>query len=574
MNACLWVYNTCIQGRRNSTPRGRSIAMVKLNAISVFLAVLASPVVWAAPSLEKRQAITPLSSAQIATFKPYSFFAAAAYCNPSTTRNWSCGTNCNANSDFIPVASGGDGASVQFWYVGYSPSLATVIVAHQGTDTSQIEALATDANIVRRSLNSSLFPGVSSAVGVHDGFGDEQEKTATQVLAAVNSAIAAHGAKKVTIVGHSLGAAISLIDSVYLPLHISGVTFQSFLYGMPRVGDQEFADYVDAHVHQTRITNKKDLVPIVPAVLLSLALAFVLAAPAQEEITNAEVTPNLTSLEKRETFPVSTAEVDSFRPYTVFAAIPACGPTNLLAWNCTKCLSNPQFTPVAAGGDGGVVQIWFVGYDPTLDSVIVSFQGTDVSKLLPLLTDVDLILTPLSPQLFPGMSPGILTHNGFAHAQSLSAAPVLSAVKAAMSRFHTSHVTVVGHSLGAAIAMISGVHLKVNLPSTTTFRLVTYGGPRVGNKAFADYIDSHFPNAVFRIVNKRDIVPVYPPRILGFEHAEGQLHIRDDLSWVSCPGHENGDPNCSLGYIANIFGWSLNDLNDHGGPYGGIPMGC
>ncbi|KAJ3571303.1 hypothetical protein NP233_g3844 [Leucocoprinus birnbaumii] len=238
--------------------------MVKLNAGSVFLAVLASSGVWAAPSLEKRQSITPLSSAQIATFKPYSFFAAAAYCNPSTTRNWTCGTNCNANADFIPVASGGDGSSVQFWYVGYSPSLATVIVAHQGTDTSKIEADATDANIIRRSLNSSLFPGVSSSISVHDGFGDEQEKTATQVLAAVNSAISAHGAKKVTIVGHSLGAAISLLDSVYLPLHISGVTFQSFLYGMPRVGNQDFADYVDAHLHQTRITNKKDLVPIVP----------------------------------------------------------------------------------------------------------------------------------------------------------------------------------------------------------------------------------------------------------------------------------------------------------------------
>lgn len=34
----------------------------------------------------------------------------------------------------------------------------------------------TDANVPRRSLSSSLFPGVSSSVGVHDGFGDVQEK--------------------------------------------------------------------------------------------------------------------------------------------------------------------------------------------------------------------------------------------------------------------------------------------------------------------------------------------------------------------------------------------------------------
>ncbi|KAF5361732.1 hypothetical protein D9756_002149 [Leucocoprinus leucothites] len=238
-----------------------------------------------------------------------------------------------------------------------------------------------------------------------------------------------------------------------------------------------------------------------------------------------------------------------------------------------KCLTNPQFTPVAAGGDGGVVQIWFVGYDPTLDSVIVSFQGTDVTNIVPVLTDADIFLTPLNPQLFPGISPGILTHNGIANAQSLSAAPVLSAVQTTMSRFNTSHVTITGISLGAGIAMISGVHLKVNLPSTTTFKIVTYGGPRVGNKAFADYIDSHFPNAVFRVVNKRDIIPLLLPTIIGYDHPEGELHIRDDLSWVSCPGHENPDPNCLLAYVSNIFGWTPNDVNDHNGPYG-LPIGC
>lgn len=39
------------------------------------------------------------------------------------------------------------------------------------------EALATDADIIRRSLDGTLFPGISSDVGVHGGFGDEQEKS-------------------------------------------------------------------------------------------------------------------------------------------------------------------------------------------------------------------------------------------------------------------------------------------------------------------------------------------------------------------------------------------------------------
>jgi hypothetical protein len=42
-------------------------------------------------TLVKRQAITALSSAQIDAFAPLTHFASAAYCNPSTTINWSCG---------------------------------------------------------------------------------------------------------------------------------------------------------------------------------------------------------------------------------------------------------------------------------------------------------------------------------------------------------------------------------------------------------------------------------------------------------------------------------------------------
>ncbi|KAF8167207.1 lipase class 3 family protein [Crassisporium funariophilum] len=240
--------------------------MFKL-AATLILSVLLRSTVNAAPALvelSKRQSITGLTSAQITAFKPFTNFASTAYCQPSTTLSWTCGANCNANADFIPVASGGDGSSVQFWYVGFSPSQATVIVAHQGTDTTKIEADATDADAILESLSPTLFPGVSSSVEAHSGFANEQAKTATTILAAVQKAIAAHAATRVTIVGHSLGAAIALLDGVYLPLHITGVTFRTIGYGMPRVGNQAFANYVDAHLTLTHINNKEDLVPILP----------------------------------------------------------------------------------------------------------------------------------------------------------------------------------------------------------------------------------------------------------------------------------------------------------------------
>lgn len=53
----------------------------------------------------------------------------------------------------------------------------------------------------------------------------------------------------------------------------------------------------------------------------------------------------------------------------------------------------------------------------------------------------------------------------------------------------TTKVTIVGHSLGAALALLDAVFLPLHLPATTTFKMVGYGMPRVGNPAFAKYID-------------------------------------------------------------------------------------
>lgn len=72
--------------------------------------LLATP----APGLLALQSITALSTAQIDTFTPYTWYASTGYCSAAETLAWDCGTNCEANPDFEPVASGGDGDSTQY----------------------------------------------------------------------------------------------------------------------------------------------------------------------------------------------------------------------------------------------------------------------------------------------------------------------------------------------------------------------------------------------------------------------------------------------------------------------------
>jgi len=81
-------------------------------------------------------------------------------------------------------------------------------------------------------------------------------RTAELVLAAVQKALTQSGFKKVTIVGHSLGAAIALLDSIYLSPFLPGVSIRMIGYGMPRVGNKAFATYVDSHVDIAHVNNK------------------------------------------------------------------------------------------------------------------------------------------------------------------------------------------------------------------------------------------------------------------------------------------------------------------------------
>lgn len=71
-----------------------------------------------------------------------------------------------------------------------------------------------------------------------------------------------------------------------------------------------------------------------------------------------------------------------------------------------------------------------------------------------------------------------------------SSADVLAAVKKAISANSATKVTLVGHSLGGALATIGLLHLSHNLPSNIQLKAVTYGMPRVGNDAFVSAVNA------------------------------------------------------------------------------------
>ncbi|VDC00949.1 unnamed protein product [Peniophora sp. CBMAI 1063] len=266
---------------------------------------------------------------------------------------------------------------------------------------------------------------------------------------------------------------------------------------------------------------------------------------------------------------ISASQIASYTPYAYYAAAAYCPSSTFPNWSCgSQCNANSGFQVIASGGDGSDVQNWFVGYDKTLDSIVVSHEGTNTSSLTSILSDGEAVRSALDSTLFPGVPSGVSVHDGFQDAQADTATAVLAAVKKGQSTYGTNIVTVTGHSLGAAIALIDAVYLKVNLPSSTSIKMIGFGLPRVGNQDWADYLDS--TQSVTHINNKEDYVPILPGRGLGYHHPSGEIHIQDNGDWESCPGQDNTSDLCTTGDVSNIFD---GDIDDHDGPYSGVLMG-
>jgi hypothetical protein len=127
------------------------------------------------------------------------------------------------------------------------------------------------------------------------------------------------------------------------------------------------------------------------------------------------------------------------------------------------------------------------------------------------------------------------------HVPSLSAA-IVDEVKRLVELYKGEElsITIVGHSLGASLALLAADELSACLAAddTTDHRppppiaVVSFGGPKTGNRAFADRLRRERRVNVLRVVNVGDVVTRVPAPIAreGYAHADGaelRLHNRD-----------------------------------------------
>lgn len=162
------------------------------------------------------------------------------------------------------------------------------------------------------------------------------------------------------------------------------------------------------------------------------------------------------------------------------------------------------------------------GYD-----IIIAFRGTEPKNIGDWLTDINI----QKQNFYSGVvSEGILD------AYRLIQPEIMQFLAKHMTNI--SKLWLTGHSLGAGLATVCAASLLTIGIGVEFDRLVTFGSPRVGDKAFASLLND-YRERIDRFVNNQDIVTRTPPANLGFSHigsvryidTEGRIHLNGCNMW-------------------------------------------
>lgn len=149
----------------------------------------------------------------------------------------------------------------------------------------------------------------------------------------------------------------------------------------------------------------------------------------------------------------------------------------------------------------------YVGYSPAHGAIIVAFRGSSDAKNW--IDDFD--ATHVS---YPRCS-GCSIHKGFYQGYSTVSPNVKAQITTVVSKYRNAPIYITGHSLGGALAVVAALDIHSTFGNVE--KLYTYGQPRVGNAAFANYAASQISDS-FRVIHYADIVPHVPPSAMDYRH--------------------------------------------------------
>ncbi|KAJ7887706.1 alpha/beta-hydrolase [Mycena leptocephala] len=227
------------------------LALIIIPLLSLLLGVLSRPIFGLGASTGAPTPVsldgTPQCPAQ---------FARVAYCSGASITTWTYGAPCDALKNITPRSPGA--VRPILYYIAHDAVDQSLVVAHEGTDAKNILSILNDAQF-------GLAERSTENITVHDGFQQTFERTGDSLLAGVMDGLKSTGVKKIVVTGHSLGAALATMAAVMIKDAVDpSVDVSMTGFGLPRGGNQGWADFLDSQLGLTFVSNQNDLVPTVP----------------------------------------------------------------------------------------------------------------------------------------------------------------------------------------------------------------------------------------------------------------------------------------------------------------------
>lgn len=191
----------------------------------------------------------------------------------------------------------------------------------------------------------------------------------------------------------------------------------------------------------------------------------------------------------------------------------------------------------------------YTGIIPTQKRIYVAYRGT--SSISNWMSDLE--VKQVAYTSYPECNCKI--HYGFYQSALNIKNQTLDSLKQLRKEYPTYNIIITGHSYGAAVSQIISMEL---LKEGIKTEIYNYGQPRIGDKKYADFVNTKINN-YWRFTHNKDVVPHLPPiEGFGYYHSCREVFENIDGKLQLCSAIVCEDPKC-----ADQYSTSQTIVDDH-----------
>ena len=144
--------------------------------------------------------------------------------------------------------------------------------------------------------------------------------------------------------------------------------------------------------------------------------------------------------------------IDDSKRYASYAAVAFCPKDAVEAWSCGTTSKYPKLANVTYVENERTKAVSYIGYNPVEKEMVISWRGS--CNIENWIEDFNFEMQPYSK------CKGCFIHTGFMEDYRLNERKLLIAAKNIMANYRVDKIVCTGHSLGAALSIISGMELS------------------------------------------------------------------------------------------------------------------